>query len=77
MSSTRSLWNRIGFNPKVAPYIFISPFFILFLIFGLYPLFYSAYIPFSTCDWPAIADLSDSITLRDCLRSTSFLRELW
>ncbi len=46
MSSTRSLWNRIGFNPKVAPYIFISPFFILFLIFGLYPLFYSAYISF-------------------------------
>ncbi|MFP4510453.1 MAG: carbohydrate ABC transporter permease [Spirochaetota bacterium] len=39
-----SLWERIGFNPKVAPYFFISPFFILFLIFGLYPIGYSAYI---------------------------------
>ncbi len=31
---------------KIAPYIFISPFFILFLIFGLYPIGYSIYISF-------------------------------
>ena len=31
---------------KIAPYVFISPFFILFVIFGLYPIGYSIYISF-------------------------------
>lgn len=31
---------------KIAPYVFVSPFFILFLIFGLYPIGYSVYISF-------------------------------
>jgi ABC-type sugar transport system permease subunit len=31
---------------KIAPYIFVSPFFILFLIFALYPILYSVYISF-------------------------------
>lgn len=31
---------------KLTPYIFISPFFILFLIFGFYPITYSIYISF-------------------------------
>ncbi|MBI9096505.1 MAG: sugar ABC transporter permease [Sphaerochaeta sp.] len=31
---------------KLAPYLFVSPFFILFLIFGLYPTLYSIYISF-------------------------------
>lgn len=31
---------------KLAPYIFVSPFFILFMIFGLYPILYSVYISF-------------------------------
>ena len=31
-------------NRKLAPYLFISPFFILFLAFGLYPIAYSIYI---------------------------------
>jgi ABC-type sugar transport system permease subunit len=31
---------------KIAPYVFVSPFFILFLIFGLYPTLYSIYISF-------------------------------
>ncbi len=33
-------------NPKAAPYLFVSPFFILFLIFGLYPIAFSFYISF-------------------------------
>jgi ABC-type sugar transport system permease subunit len=33
-------------NQKIAPYIFLSPFFILFLIFGLYPIGFSIYISF-------------------------------
>lgn len=31
---------------KLAPYFFISPFFILFMIFGLYPILYSIFISF-------------------------------
>jgi cellobiose transport system permease protein len=29
---------------KAAPYLFISPFFVLFIIFGLFPILYSGYI---------------------------------
>ncbi len=31
---------------RVAPYIFISPFYILFLVFGIYPIFYSFVLSF-------------------------------
>lgn len=31
---------------RLVPYLFISPFFILFLVFGLYPIGYSIYISF-------------------------------
>lgn len=33
-----------------APYVFISPFFILFLIFGLFPLLFSVWLAFQTWD---------------------------
>jgi ABC-type sugar transport system permease subunit len=42
---------RIRWN-KLAPYFFISPFFILFAIFGLFPILYSGYI--SLHDWTAL-----------------------
>lgn len=49
MDTTRTtlvsrVWEKIGFNQKLAPYLFVSPFFILFLIFGLYPIGYSFYM---------------------------------
>jgi ABC-type sugar transport system permease subunit len=37
---------------KTAPYVFISPFFILFAIFGAFPILYSAYISFH--DWKGL-----------------------
>ena len=46
MKTRTKLWESIGFNQKLAPYLFVSPFFILFLIFGLYPLVYSIYMSF-------------------------------
>ncbi len=33
-----------------APYVFISPFFILFLVFGLFPLLFSMWLAFQTWD---------------------------
>ncbi|GAB6090229.1 carbohydrate ABC transporter permease [Spirochaeta dissipatitropha] len=44
MKTATQLWEKIGFNQKLAPYFFVSPFFILFLIFGVYPIGYSFYM---------------------------------
>jgi multiple sugar transport system permease protein len=41
---------------KWAPYIFISPFFILFGVFGLFPLLFSIYLSFN--QWDAASGLS-------------------
>jgi cellobiose transport system permease protein len=38
----RTLWHRL--EPKISPYLYIAPFFIVFGIFGLFPLGYTAYI---------------------------------
>lgn len=50
---------RIGYGQrlsrwdlKFSPYLYISPFFILFFITGLFPLFYTAYV--SVHDWDTI-----------------------
>src|SRR5690349_13492580 len=40
---TETRWSRIRWH-KLAPYFFISPFFIIFLIFGFYPIIFSGYI---------------------------------
>jgi multiple sugar transport system permease protein len=40
---------------KFAPYLFISPFFILFLVFGLFPLLFSGYISFHR--WDGMSDM--------------------
>lgn len=44
-------WQGIRWN-KLAPYLFISPFFILFIIFGLFPIIYSGYI--SLHEWTGL-----------------------
>lgn len=41
--SRSGLW-----GPKLAPYLFISPFFILFVVFGLFPTLFSFYLSFQT-----------------------------
>lgn len=47
-------WDR--FQRKAAPYIFISPFFILFAIFGLFPTLFSIYLSFQA--WNPVQGLS-------------------
>ncbi len=49
--TSTSLWQRIRWN-KLAPYFFIAPFFILFIIFGLFPIIYSGYI--SLHEWTGL-----------------------
>src|SRR6187549_1400881 len=41
-----SIWAR--FDHSVVPYVLISPFFILFLAFGIFPIVYSALISFKS-----------------------------
>lgn len=43
-AGTGGWWKRN--RRKVAPYLFISPFYILFLVFGIYPIFYSFWLSF-------------------------------
>jgi cellobiose transport system permease protein len=56
-------WGRFSF--KASPYLFISPFFIVFAIVGLFPLLYTAYI--STRKWNNIAgDMGTAICQAAC-----------
>ncbi|MNO19116.1 Lactose transport system permease protein LacF [compost metagenome] len=41
--------SRLNKQLKIAPYIYISPYFLLFFVFSLYPILYSIYISFT--DW--------------------------
>ncbi|ASN04315.1 carbohydrate ABC transporter permease [Virgibacillus necropolis] len=40
---------------KITPYIFISPFYILFVVFGLFPIIFSAILAFNK--WDGIGDM--------------------
>ena len=46
MSRPMRQWMRL--SPQTAPYVFISPFLILFGIFGIFPLFFSLYLAFQS-----------------------------
>jgi multiple sugar transport system permease protein len=37
-------------SKKTAPYVFVSPFFIIFAVFGLFPILFSAYLSFQQWD---------------------------
>ena len=39
---------------KLSPYAYVAPFFVLFAVFGLYPLVYTAWV--SMHDWPLASD---------------------
>lgn len=45
---------RARIDMKVSPYLYVAPFFILFAIFGAYPLVYTAWV--SLHDWNLIGD---------------------
>ncbi|HWG85210.1 MAG TPA: sugar ABC transporter permease [Deinococcales bacterium] len=48
-------WNN--FQRRYAPYIFISPWIILFLVFGLFPILFSLFISFT--DWNPLMGLGN------------------
>jgi cellobiose transport system permease protein len=48
---------------KISPYVFISPFFILFLVVGLFPLAYTAFV--SVHDWNLIGGQGEFVGLKN------------
>lgn len=42
------LLSKLRLSPEVAPYVFLSPFVILFMVFGVFPLTFSLYLAFQT-----------------------------
>ena len=55
---------RIGrWDVKVSPYLYISPFFILFAIVGLFPLGYTAWV--SLHDWNLIGGKGDFVGMKN------------
>ncbi len=59
--SLSSRLNRL--DMKVSPYLFISPFFILFIVVGLFPLAYTAVV--SVHEWGLIAGRGDFVGLQN------------
>lgn len=75
---------RVGFSQrlsrwdvKVSPYLYISPFFILFAITGLFPLVYTAVV--SVYDWNLLGGQGDFVGLQnytDVLAQPTFWKSL-
>jgi cellobiose transport system permease protein len=62
---------------KLSPYLYISPFFILFLIVGMFPLVYTAWV--SVHDWGLIGGKGDFVGLenfREVLGNPYFTKQL-
>ncbi|MEG0292888.1 carbohydrate ABC transporter permease [Enterococcus sp.] len=55
MESGISKTKKNRLSEKLTPYIFISPFYILFLIFGLFPIIFSGILAFSK--WDGIGEM--------------------
>ncbi len=70
--------SRVGkLDMKLSPYLFISPFFILFFIVGLFPLAYTAFV--SVHDWGLISGQGAFVGLQnyiDVLTQPRFLTAL-
>ncbi len=54
---------RNAWDQKFSPYLYISPFFILFALVGLFPLVYTAYV--SVHDWNLIGGKGDFVGLEN------------
>jgi multiple sugar transport system permease protein len=55
-TSRKRPFNWAVFQLQAAPYVFISPFFIIFAIFSVFPLFFSLYLSFQ--DWDIASGLN-------------------
>ncbi len=66
-----------AWDVRFAPYLYISPFFVLFAVVGLFPLAYTAYV--SVHDWRLLGGQGDYIGLqnyREVLDNPYFVKQL-
>ena len=63
MSSTTARQRLSRLDVRLSPYLYISPFFILFAVVGLYPLLYTAFV--SVHDWHLIGGQGDFVGLKN------------
>jgi cellobiose transport system permease protein len=61
--STRRRWSLTRLDTTFSPYVYISPFFILFAIFGLFPIGYTGWI--AVHDWSLIGGQGDFVGLNN------------
>ncbi|HJE51205.1 MAG TPA: sugar ABC transporter permease [Tessaracoccus flavescens] len=77
-TAPRTLRQKLSrLDVKLSPYLYISPFFILFAIVGLYPLLYTAWV--SLHDWHLIGGQGDFVGLKnfaDVLQQPRFYNAL-
>ena len=63
MSSTTARQRLSRLDVRLSPYLYISPFFILFAVVGLYPLLYTAFV--SVHEWHLIGGQGDFVGLKN------------
>jgi multiple sugar transport system permease protein len=81
-SSRQMRWSNL--QRRWAPYVFISPFFVLFLAFGLYPTLFSLYMSFQSWSqtdgwghWKFVGLENYSFTLTDPMFWRAMYNTLW
>jgi len=62
---------------KIAPYVFISPFFILYAIFGLYPTLYALYLSFFDMTGFSQVKLVGLANYINLFSDSRFIKALW
>lgn len=64
-------------SKKAAPYLFISPFYILFLIFGTFPIIYSLFLSFQLWDGMGTMEFVGLANYKFVLQDPWFRQSLW
>ena len=62
---------------RLSPYLYVSPFFVLFLLVGMFPLVYTAWV--SVHDWSLIGGKGDFVGLdnfREVIGNPYFAKQL-
>ena len=77
---SRRLLSAMRLSPRWAPYVFISPFLLLFAVFGVFPLLFSLHLAFQSWEPTSGLDAMDFVGLDNfafALQDEWFCTSLW